>query len=184
MKSKLAKQVRKLFSEGIRKRIPQFRELSMTEIKGDIPSGDRLYLWPHSEDLYFYLLLCIASQKMGDAFTIECAYTNKKRFPASVPIMYPISAFKSDPAISLPRDGNMRFRIGELFDDHKDYWWWIAPPSQYEDLSQRQILGHNGNGVPNEIIAEAIADALNKIESYVSPYFMNIIRDYDSNPNY
>lgn len=184
MKSQLARQVRKLFSEGIRKRFPLFRELSINETKGIIPSGDRLYLRSHSEDMEFYLLLCIASEKMGDAFTIECAYTNKKRFPASVPIMYPVSAHQSDPNISFPQDGDMRFRIGELFDDHKDYWWWITPPPRYENLSLRPLLGQNGNEEPNEIIAKAIADALDKIEKYVNPYFMSIIRDYDNNPNY
>lgn len=116
MKSKFAKRVRKLFSEGLCNKYPMLRELGPEETKDIISpaTGYRLYLWAYSEELYFYLMLCIAPDKMGDAFTVECAYTKHKMFPISTDLMFPLSIPRSDIMPSVPYDGNMRFRIGSI----------------------------------------------------------------------
>jgi hypothetical protein len=194
MKSILAKETRKIFSSELSKCLPMFKALSPTDTKEKIAAGDRLYLWDYSEDLHFYLLLCIAPDKMGDAFTIEGMFTKYQIFPILQELSYPYGVPKSDIHPSVPLNGSMRFRIGYLFENPSDFWWWVRPNPSFEELNEWVKQPSTGDTIfmPQEVsdqeainnINLMVNDAVNKIKSYIMPYFDKIIKQFDSHPNF
>ena len=83
----------------------------------------------------------------GNSFTVECAWSESGEWPASV-----LSNGPDDP----PRQGAVRFRIGQLW-GAADFWWRprIAP-------------------TPEEQVGPAVQDAIERIERYVIPFFEKV----------
>ena len=194
MRSKLAKAVRKEFAARLKRSLPQFKLAKLREIEflgkmeKEIPPGYRLYLWDFSKDLCVYLVLCIATPKMGDAFTVECAWTRNGRFPSllGLTIMHPCDFPKFGIVCDEPKDGDFLFRIGELWEPHVDHWWWVAPRPSFEEINkwsrEGNFEGEKLFGPPEMPIDEAmknvvpcVEDAINRIIEYAVPYFEKII---------
>lgn len=185
MKSALANETRKVFSEEIAKCLPIFKALSTRETKEKIPAGDRLYLWDYSEDLHFYLLLCIASEKMGDAFTIEGMFAENQKLPVSQELSYPYGVPKSNISPSVSHNGSLRFRIGYLFANPSDFWWWVRPNPSFDELNEwtKQPVTDNTVFMPQKVtdqeamnnVNHMVKDAVGRICQYVMPFFREII---------
>lgn len=195
MRKQLAKAVRKEFDICLRRKLPHFQPVKPKDVEflgkmeKEISPGDRLYLWDFSEDLYFYLLLVIATPKMGDGFTIEGAWTRNRRFPSKLFPMHPRGVPKSDILPDRPENGDMRFRLGDLFTEPRSYWWWVAPQPSFEEFNKWLLEGYfEGEklfGPPEMPLEEAmknvrpcVEDAVNHIVKYTVPYFEEIIADY------
>jgi len=193
MRSKLGNAVRKEFESRLSQRLPQFRPVKPERIEifgkmeQEIPPGWRLYLWHFREDLYFYLLLVIGPQKLGDAFTVECAWTRNARFPALADLMEPYDIPRCNIVHDEPKDGDFKFRIGTLWEPRADHWWWVAPRMSFEEFSKwvRSEEFKQGLPEPEMSIEDAlrnvntcVEDAVNHIVEYAMPYFEHIIEEY------
>jgi hypothetical protein len=195
MRRQLANAVRKEFDACLRQNLPHFHPVKPGKIeflgrmKSEIPAGNRLYLWDYAGDLYFYLVLVVASQKMGDAFTVECAWTRNARFPSTLFCMFPRGVPKSDIPPDTPENGDMRFRMGDIFPEPDDCWWWVAPRPSFEEFNKWLLEGDFEEeklfGPPEIPLEEAmknvtpcVEDAVRHIVEYVIPYFEEIIAEY------
>lgn len=192
MKKILSDNLRKQFNEQLQKSISRFKPVKAKRIDVlgkkimEIPFGNRLYLWDYKEDLYFYILLVISTQTMGDAFTIECAYSSKGRFPSTLPLMHPFDIPKSGIIKSIPLNGEFRFRLGDLFNPENDFWWWVCPNPSFEEISEwvKQPVTEETLFMPQKIsdqeamesIEPLVRDAVDKIKNYAIPYFEKIIK--------
>ncbi len=193
MRRILANEVRKQFNACMKERLPQFKNVKPVEIElrgkmiKEIPLGYRLYLWEQSDELYFYLLLEIPSKKMGDAFTIECAWTRNRRYPALLGHLFPYDIPRSQIVHDEPQNGDFRFRMGMLWEPRKDHWWWVAPQPNFEGFTRWLMSGakvKNQYEPPEMPVEEALKnvtpcvhDAVDHIVDYAIPYFEGIIAD-------
>jgi hypothetical protein len=190
MRSELGKELRRQFHALMRRKLPQFHRVKPKEIDApwggkttEIPHGDRLYLWEHSTALYFYLELSIDPK--CDSFTIGCAWTRNKRFPALVGSMFPRGVPKSDIPPQGAENGDMRFRLGTLFPNAQDYWWEVAK-CLVEEVDEWIVSGEWRETDKPEILIEdalrnvepCVEDAVNKIIKYVIPYFEEVVQKY------
>lgn len=195
MRRDLAEAVRKDFNACLRARVPQFRMVRPRDIdflgkkEKEIPPGDRLYLWDFTGDLHLYLLLVIATPQMGDAFTVECAWSRNARFPTLAGLMYPYDVPNSATTRDEPKGGDFRFRIGQLWEPRQDHWWWLAQRPSVEELNKWLVSGQldKGQFAPPEVPIEeamknvrpSVEDAVDHIIDYAIPYFEKIIADYN-----
>ena len=200
MRGKLAIVLRKQFNDQLKKEIPQFKNIEPDKIEflgkmeDAIPKGNRLYLWDCRKDMYFYLLLTIATPTRGDAFTIEFAYSIKRKFPATLPLMHPFDIPESDICHDTPKDGEFRFRIGEFLQPGKDHWWWLAPniyDVRFNEITFFKDFENDFNElceVPIEQALKNVAPCVNEaiiiIKKYAIPYFEKIKTEYDNNPDF
>jgi hypothetical protein len=198
MRRQLANAVRKEFDVCLRRNLSKFRPVKPREVEflgrmeKEIPPGDRLYLWDFKKDLYFYLMLVIATPKMGDGFTVEGAWTQNGKFPSTLFPMAPRGIPKSDILPDKPENGDMRFRIGDLLPEpepQEDLWWWVAPRPSFEEFNKWLLEGDfEGEKLfgPKEMPVEeatknvkpCVEDAVRHIVKYVMPYFEEIIGEY------
>jgi len=187
--------VRREFDACLREKLPQFHSVKPGQVEFlgkkeiEISLGDRLYLWNFSKDLYFYLLLVIAASKMGDRFTVEGAWTQNARFPSKLFCMSPHGVLRSDIPPDSPQNGDMRFRLGGLFPDPCDHWWWVAPRPSFDEFNEwilegdfegKKLYGPIEMDVEKAMknIKPCVRDAINKIIEYVIPYFEDVIAGY------
>lgn len=193
MRARLAKALRKTFDDLLKKELPFFKPVEPREIEiqgkkeKEIPPGWRLYLWDYSQDLYFYLLLNTGTQKTGDSFTVECAWTRNGRFPAMVGLMFPYDIPRARILADKPKNDDFRFRIGQLWQPGLDHWWWLAPRPSFEEMVEWSLSEESektlGLMPPETPVEEAlqnvvpcVEDAIRHIVKYAVPYFENVIR--------
>lgn len=189
MKSKYVSKVKKFFSEEMSKKYLMFKEVDQ-----EISVENKLYLWSYSENLNFYIMLIFAPEKVGEAFTVECAFSKYKTFPNNTNLMCPLGVPTSEIVPSIPIRGTMYFRIGYLFDSPSDYWWWVRPNLSFKELSEwvKQPVTEDTLFMPQKVsdqgamdnIKPMVEDAIDKIGSYALPYFETIIKEYETTPNY
>lgn len=200
MRKKLAQAVRKEFDSCLKQRLPKFKSVKPDFIKmlgkteKGIPLGGRLYLWDFKKDLNFYLMLVLASQKVGDAFTIEGAWTKHNRYPALVGLMNPLDIPELTILHDIPINGDFRFRMSDLYKAHQDHWWWLSPKPSFEEFNKwlkRADFDESPLGTTIIPIEEAInnvkpcvEDVINKITKYVIPYFEKIVERYTKYPGF
>jgi hypothetical protein len=141
MKGEIAIAVRSLFEKELRQRMPGFHLVEAQEI----PPGSRVYRWSAELRLSFFLMLFISPK--GNAFTVECAWSESDEWPAYV---------LSDSPDDAPRQGAVRFRVGQLW-GADDFWW-------------RPRIAQT----PEEQVRPAVQDAVERIERYVVPYFEKV----------
>lgn len=145
MDKRKSKFLRKYFDESIDSHFPCF-----TRSKSDqIAAGDRLYEWQASDWLYFYLYLNIDS--MRDSFTVECAYSRKRIWPAFlITTMFP-----DDKEV----EGELRFRLARFWCGRSgvDPWW---------NLNSSE---------PSEWISK-IDDSFCKLKQYFIPFAESVLR--------
>jgi hypothetical protein len=182
MKSALAKSVRRLFDQRLRKELPFF----MPDSVAVVPNGWRAFCWKPRPDLNCYLILAI--DMMHDRFTIECAWSRTGLFPAYIGLQYP----KSWPDMGISQDeaqgGQFRFRLGHLIQPN-DLWWWIVPEGEHHrkmDEFADAVIAQDEAGVRNSLervgrTHEALANvqpmvdnAVKMIVEYAIPYFRRL----------
>jgi len=197
MRAKLANEVRRYFDELIKEKAQQFRKVKPGKVKlfgkmePEIPPGYRLYLWRFERDLYFYLMLVIGSHNIGNAFTLECAYTRNERFPSLSGVMHPYDIPRCDIIRDEPIDGDFCFRIGNLWEPRDDHWWWIVPPESFEEFDKWLLEGkiplyHREVPIEEAMknVKPCVEDAVDRIVKYAIPYFEGIIEQYKSDPKF
>jgi hypothetical protein len=159
MRSELGQAVRRQFRNRLREEIRHFDEV---RAERQIGPGSRLYHWHVGPALDFYVLLQMHQQE--DWFTLELAWTHHGRWPA-----YALLPGSPD---AEPREGDLRFRLGDLW-TRDDVWWQLAPrptgDASFEEYTKR---------VP---IAEALAkvqplveDAVQRLVHYGLPYMARV----------
>ena len=142
MRSAVAKALRGQFEKRLKQELPGF-----TPVKGaDIPAGDRLYQRALGDKLTLYVLL--EAHHLEDWFNISLAWSEKNRWPARLVGLSP-----GDP----PREGEMRFRFRDLWENVSiGRWWEIVPPPETDAGYIERAL----NPLPVE-------DALAKVPPFV-----------------
>lgn len=173
MRSELGKAVRRRFHEQLKVKLGQFEEVKPEQ--SEIATGSRLYRWRVGHNLDFYLLLQMHHTE--DWFTLELAWTSNGRWPAY--------SFLPGTPDGEPRDGDLRFRLGQLWaDPREDVWWQLTPRppagASFDEYRQRVPI--------TEALARVeplIEDALQRLVHYGLPYMLKVVESlgYAANAN-
>lgn len=168
MQAKAGKALRAQFHSEMQVRLPTFTPVADSEV----PPGDRLYKWAIDDRFIAYLLLAISPK--SDAFTLEAGWTADGHFPFDILCMAPIDLPQYDIVKDAPLNGKFRFRLPELWAG-KDVWWHLSGRPGTSDMSLKEFLADGWMNPPpqysKEQIANAVEEAIAKIEVYALPYF-------------
>src|SRR5262245_1384166 len=112
MRGKLREIVRKRFAEHMKDRLPQFTTVDSEPIPRDCD----LYGWIVSDNFSLYIRL--QTHRKEDSFNIEIGWSDKGRWPQTLP---------ATPGEG-GQEGELRFRLPRLWRrDNIDVWWELDP---------------------------------------------------------
>ncbi|MDX2110343.1 MAG: hypothetical protein SFY80_08900 [Verrucomicrobiota bacterium] len=165
MRKELGKPTRELFFRRLGEVAPKFQRCGIYDIKG--------FTWSFlNQDKNLYQWICFQRHKYENAFTIELAWRLSAGDPCEVVFDAPTKSFS--------HKGN-RFRLGGLWGNQRDYWWYVTDPlpdistASMEDYLQMCIA-------PPEIDIEkalprihaVVDDAISRIQNHALPYFEKV----------
>lgn len=160
MKAAYSKPLRKEFARRMKTALPQFKQISDKSCDAEC-----LYLWKVAPDLSFFVHLNIHDE-WQEEFTLEIGWSSKGRFP--------IGAFRDSQKGRPSRDGEMYFRLPNLWSDH-DLWWHLV--MEIDALKVVILINKGGKWVedsPDEVKARIpglVQDAIYRLKEYGIPYF-------------
>jgi hypothetical protein len=156
VRRKLAEAVRKRFTARLNERLPQFQALRSDEIA----PGGRLYGWELSPELSAYLLLVLFPH--DDWFTLEVAWSDKKRFPIQAPPSLPHEE---------ARGGELRFRAHTLWTDPRTDFWWKLDEAVLTDALE--LFEQPAEALLARVPA-CVDDAVGHVVEHVVPYLQRL----------
>lgn len=171
VRSALGRAVRETFERRLKEESSRFHRTTQVKISPEC----RLYEWVHDEKMRFFLVLQM--HRSEDRFTIEVAWSKNGEWPEGhVPL--PDSPLLASPS------GEMRFRIGLLWNTQPDHWWQVVPgglhavpvqaPRDPEAL-WREITNPPPIEDALKEVPAVVDDAIAKIQTFVIPYFERVI---------
>lgn len=154
MRKELARATRRAFGARLSAVAPQFEEM-----KGEnVGPGSVLYAWQQRPGPVFYILLQF--HRFEDWFTLELASSRQAKWPAY--------ALPRDPWDESP-DGEVRFRLGRLWEPRKGVWWEFCPRVPYDAPLQDHL-----KRLPVEELLPKVGplvdDAIEHVVKYALPY--------------
>jgi hypothetical protein len=170
----------RVFARRMAERFPQFEPEKATEASGGIMQ----YRWDPASGLSFFLVM--QPYEKTDDFTLEAGWSVKGRYPwnnmAGRPVEDPVRGIPPDS----PKDGEFRFRIGELWPPHDEKWWrtsrrWgLGDPF---DMSTMIATFTSQTGTEFDFTEQemegVVREALDSVERYVVPYFEDTLRRHE-----
>lgn len=164
MRSAVGKALRGQFEKRLKQGMPGF-----TLAKGvEIPPGDRLYQRALGGKLTLYVLLEI--HHLEEWFNISLAWSEKNRWPDRLVSLSPDDS---------PRDGEMRFRLRELWEKVPiGRWWEIVPPPE----TDQGYIDRAFKPPPiEEVLAEInplVEDAIQHLRNEGWTYFKSVAEEH------
>jgi hypothetical protein len=158
MRKELVKAVKIAFDARISKMLSQFQEVTEGE---EVPPQTVLYCWKVDASLWFYLFLQF--HRNEDWFTIEAAWTRLGKWPDS-----PLGR---EPELH-SQDGQVRFRLGKLWEPRKDVWWELAPRPHF--VTVLEAFYHPPLEKALQRVESLVDDAIGHIQRDGIPYFERV----------
>jgi hypothetical protein len=177
MRSRLRKALKKELERCLREQRPEFKPVKLPDIPYLIVFGSQtLGGWS--------VFLSFQVSSRDDSFTAECAWSNKGRFPVTLTQMFPVDIPDKEISHDKPRDGEFRFRLSQLVQPGKDFWWHLSPPLTIEDILRQQRHLIETGTLEEEFPVEkalakvpaAVEEALGWFVLYALPFFSQVAK--------
>jgi hypothetical protein len=171
MRSQVAKAVKKEVERQMSQRLKEF-----SRIQAEIVPNFLTFTLQAPGQLSVYVAFQLSPK--SDSFTVECALSEKMRFPNHLGLMTPRANAISRLRREEPIDGEFRFRIGDLLEPPRDLWWHLSPPLTSEDIERNmRLLVDTGQMEPEfpvdkakANLAGAVNDAIDHVLQQAVPY--------------